>query len=76
MAALPKYFYFKVRVGRAKIALEDCSDKDVEEVVRCRDCVHGEVDDQDWPNQYFCHYYGNIWDNESHYCSHGERRAE
>ena len=39
---IPKYFYFRVRVinkGTA-IEVEDASDVDVVEVVRCKDCIH------------------------------------
>jgi len=36
----PKYFYFRVKTGINKIALEDASDADVVEVVRCRDCKY------------------------------------
>ena len=47
---------------------------DVVEVVRCKDCVHGEVDDTDFPNQYLCHFYGDDWNDALHYCSYGERK--
>lgn len=44
----PKYFYFRVNVinhGTA-IEVEDASDADVVEVVRCRDCKYAEyIDD-------------------------------
>ena len=39
---IPKYFYFRVKVvnkGTA-IELEDASDTDVVEVIRCKDCEH------------------------------------
>lgn len=76
MATLPKYFYFRVKsINKGTgILLEDASDADVVEVVRCRDCVHGEVDDTDFPNQYLCHFYGGDWNDAMHYCSYGERK--
>lgn len=42
---IPKYFYFRVRVkgnhhGKAEIEVEDASDEDVVEIVRCKDCKH------------------------------------
>ena len=47
MAVLPKFFYYKVHVvGPTKIELEDCSYADVVEVVRCRNCIYGEVDEE------------------------------
>ena len=50
--------------------------KDVAPVVRCKDCVYGEIDDPDFPNQYLCHYYGNIWNDGVHFCSNGEIRND
>lgn len=42
---IPKYFYFRVRVkgnhhGKAEIEVEDASNEDVVEIVRCADCKH------------------------------------
>lgn len=50
----PKYYYFRVKTGINKIALEDASDADVVEVVRCRDCKYAPIGDNDgsdleWP---------------------------
>lgn len=63
MAELPKYFYFRVRPVIVKgslteIQLEDASDADVVEVVRCRDCKHVE----------YCLSSGG----ENFFCAHGE----
>lgn len=55
----------------------DCLEKqptaDVVEVVRCKDCRYGEIDDPDIPNQYLCHYDGESWNDENHYCSYGKK---
>ena len=74
----PKYFYFRVRVINkgTSIEVEDASDVDVVEVVRCKDCKHGERDDIDFPNQYLCHYYGDIWNKGEHYCAEGAKTDE
>ena len=76
MAKLPKYFYFRVTpINKwTGVRIEEANDADVVEVVRCRDCVHGEVDDTDFPNQYLCHFYGDDWNDALHYCSYGERK--
>ena len=39
---IPKYFYFRVRPKNkgTAIELEDASDVDVVEVIRCKDCKH------------------------------------
>ena len=42
-------------------------------VVRCRDCNQGEVDDPDFPDQYYCHA-GCGWNNGDFYCAYGERK--
>ena len=46
---------------------------DAVEVVRCRECKQGEIDDQDFPDQYYCHA-GCGWNNGDFYCSYGERK--
>ena len=48
--------------------------KDVAEVVRCKDCEYGEIDNPNISNQYYCHYSGCTWHEGEHYCSYGERR--
>ena len=42
-------------------------------VVRCWECKQGEVDDPDFPDQYYCHA-GCGWNNGDFYCSYGERK--
>lgn len=47
----PKYFYFRVKTDSkaTKIILEDASDCDVVEVVRCRECYFRELDGAEVP---------------------------
>ena len=45
---------------------------DVVEVVRCKDCKYVEVDNADFPNQYFCNHHGCDWNDENHFCGYGE----
>ena len=42
-------------------------------IVRCKDCKHGEIDDPDFPNQYYCHE-GCGWNDGNFFCSYGERK--
>ena len=49
---------------------------DVVEVVRCKDCKYGEVDDADFPDQYFCNQNGCDWNEGNHFCSYGEREEQ
>ena len=53
--------------------LETVPVADVVEVVRCKDCKHGEVDDLDLPNTYYCHERCS-WFQSDFYCKYGERR--
>lgn len=58
------------------MVIEEQEPADVAPVVRCKDCVYGEIDDPDFPNQYLCHYYGDIWNDGVHFCSNGEIRND
>lgn len=40
MGKLPDHFYFRVRAGLTKVELEDASDADVVEVIRCSGCKY------------------------------------
>ena len=42
-------------------------------VVRCKDCKQGEIDDPDFPDQYYCRA-GCGWNNGDFYCAYGERK--
>ena len=42
-------------------------------VVRCRECKQGEIDDPDFPDQYYCHA-GCGWNNGDFYCAYRERK--
>lgn len=69
---IPKYFYYRVKTDRKglTVEVEDASDVDVAEVVRCRDCRHrdpedrkcdcGQIERQGCPfpvdDDYFCKY--------------------
>ena len=41
-------------------------------VIRCLECKQGEIDDPDFPDQYYCHA-GCGWNNGDFYCAYGER---
>ena len=45
------------------------------EIVRCKDCEYGEVDDNGFPNQYLCHHNGSDWNDGEHFCSYGKRKG-
>lgn len=71
---IPKYFYFRVRVkgnhhGKAEIEVEDASNEDVVEVVRCKDCKHWTSE-----NGLLCEMWNRYVSDEEFFCGFGERR--
>ena len=40
MAKLPEFFHFRVLSGLTEIGIQDVSDRDFVEVVRCMDCKY------------------------------------
>ena len=53
--------------------IEDAPTADVVSVIRCKECKQGEVDDPDFPDEYYCHA-GCGWNNGDFYCAYGERK--
>ena len=45
------------------------------EVVRCKDCKYGEVDNADFHDQYLCNISGSDWNCGNHFCSYGKRKG-
>ena len=54
-------------------AIDQAPTIDAIPVVRCRECKQGEIDNQDFPDQYYCHA-GCGWNNGDFYCAYGERK--
>ena len=54
-------------------AIDGAPTIDAVPVVRCKDCKQGEIDDPDFPDQYYCHA-GCGWNNGGFYCAYGERK--
>lgn len=74
MAELPKYFYFRVTPVINKgvimqVMLEDASDTDVVEVVRCMDCIN-------WNGNDCTTIYGLCRPRPNDYCARGRRLME
>ena len=53
--------------------IESAPTVDAVEVVRCRECKQGEIDDPDFPDEYYCHE-GCGWNKGDFYCAYGERK--
>ena len=54
-------------------AIDFATTIDAVPVVRCRECKEGEIDDPDFPDQYYCHA-GCGWNKGNFYCAYGERK--
>ena len=54
-------------------AVDEQPNIDAVPVVRCRECKQGEIDDPDFPDQYYCHA-GCGWNKGYFYCAYGERK--
>ena len=53
--------------------ISDFPTVDAVEVVRCWECKQGEIDDPDFPDEYYCHA-GCGWNKGDFYCAYGERK--
>lgn len=79
---IPKFFYFRVRViGIGEVELEDASDVDVVEVVRCKDCVYCKRFNDVWylpkKDELLCTLHVEAYHtDEDDFCSWGERRED
>lgn len=62
-------------VRRVKQKLENIP-SDEPEIIHCRECRFGEVDNPCFPDQYFCHHNGCDWNLGDHYCGYAERREK
>ena len=58
----------------AMLILQEAPTVDAVEVVRCKDCKYGEVDNADFHDQYLCHISGSDWNCGNHFCSYGKRK--
>lgn len=79
IAKLPKYFHFRVLYGKAEIGIQDVSDHDFVEVVRCKDCKFFEPDtySDDWCSAKISGVSkGMISPNFDSYCSDAVKRGK
>ena len=70
MAKLPKFFHFQVLSGLTEIAIQDVSDRDFVEVVRCWSCRS-----YNKPRLGFCEMH-LVRMHGDDYCSYGKQREE
>ena len=58
----------------ATLILREAPTVDAVEVIRCKDCKYGKVDNADFHDQYLCNISGSDWNCGNHFCSYGERK--
>lgn len=79
MMEFPKYFYFRLHPTKkgTAVEIEDASDADVVEVIRCKDCKHYYFADNRIPQEqrFTCDLDGDRWAADS-FCSFAERRTD
>lgn len=71
MANVPKYFYFRVHANKTSIEIEDASDADVVEVVRCKDCDSAECSGV----MIYCLTHG-CYMRDNDFCNYGHKDGE
>ena len=71
---VPKYFYFRVKpINKGTgIELEDASEVDVVEVVRCKDCKHRDPEDKKCDSGHDIQW--QLPRQDDWFCADGERR--
>ena len=85
---IPKYFYFRVRAINkgTGVEVEDASDVDVVEVVRCKDCYYCATEKSFGKEYLYCDAFyehaegdligASLMVEPNHFCAWGERRED
>ena len=73
VACIDCSFFMDDKYCRFETMLSEAPTINAIPVVRCRECKQGEIDDPDFPDQYYCHA-GCGWNKGDFYCAYGERK--
>ena len=73
VACIDCSFFMDDKYCRFETMLSEAPTINAIPVVRCRECNQGEVDDPDFPDEYYCHA-GCGWNKGDFYCAYGERK--
>ena len=66
--------YWKAQCHFYEMTINRLTESAQPEIIRCKDCKYGIVDDPEIPTLLFCEYSGQDWNDEYHYCGYAERR--
>ena len=72
VACIDCSFFMDDKYCRFETMLSEAPTINAIPVVRCRECNKGEIDDPDFPDEYYCHA-GCGWNKVDFYCAYGER---
>ena len=73
VACIDCSFFMDDKYCRFETMLSEAPTINAIPVVRCRECNQGEVDDPDFPDEYYCHA-GCGWNKGDFYCAYGDRK--
>ena len=73
VACIDCSFFMDDKYCRFETMLSEAPTINAIPVVRCRECNQGEIDDPDFPDEYYCHE-GCGWNKGDFYCAYGERK--
>ena len=72
VACIDCSFFMDDKYCRFETMLSEAPTINAIPVVRCRECNKGEIDDPDFPDEYYCRA-GCGWNKGDFYCAYGER---
>ena len=72
VACIDCSFFMDDKYCRFETMLSEAPTINAVPVIRCLECKQGEIDDPDFPDEYYCHA-GCGWNKGDFYCAYGER---
>ena len=73
VACIDCSFFMDDKYCRFETMLSEAPTINAVPVIRCLECKQGEIDDPDFPDEYYCHA-GCGWNKGDFYCAYGERK--
>ena len=72
VACIDCSFFMDDKYCRFETMLSEAPTINAVPVIICLECKQGEIDDPDFPDEYYCHA-GCGWNKGDFYCAYGER---